>query len=244
MNKSAVILKAAVLLVLTSTLCGCSHVVDTTIADTIKSQLPKAIGPAQSYNVSVGANPMQVVGGRIGEVDITGIGVNLSPEILLDHIQIQAHDIDVDSGSRKIKSVGNVLFEAQIGQDSIEHYLTSQSSNPAESDEHLSVELNDSSVTASMRVKSFGLWVPVSVTGTFEVDPDNDKHILFEPSRGSLSIIPLPIFVMKLAMERINPVIDLSNSTVPVDLSSVSINSGVLEIAGSADLNQSIAEQR
>jgi hypothetical protein len=236
--KAAVVAAA----ILASVLSSCSQAVDHSIAGGIKNALPASIGPSQNYDVTVKSNPLDAAKGHLNEVDIVGTGVNLSPQLLIEQLDVQATDIDADVTTRKVKSVGQVLFAAVIGQDSIDHYIAALPPSSPQRQEQLAVVLNNNSVTATVLVKALGLSVPASVTGFFVVEPANPKYIDFIPDKGSLSVIPVPQFALKLALTRINPVIDLTTSTVPVTVSSVTIQAGKLTLRGQADLQHGLVK--
>jgi hypothetical protein len=223
-------------------LSGCSQEVNHTIEGGIKNALPKAIGPAATYAVTVESDPFELARGHLRQVKIVGTDVNLSPQLLIDELDVDATDIDADIVTQKVTSIGNVVFRAVVGQDSINHYLDSQSTNSPQRLEHLTVDLNDHSVTATVLVRALGVYVPASVTGTFGVEPGSRKYIDFIADSGSLSIIPVPQFALRYALNRINPVIDLTTSTVPVTVENVSIVGGDLIITGEADLQQGLSQ--
>jgi len=226
----------------TLALTGCSSAVDHTVAGSIKSALPSAIGPAENYAVTVKTDPIALAQGHLREVDIVGTDVQLSPQLLIDELDIDASDIDINLNTRQVKSVGQVLFLAQVGQDNIDHYIDNEPAGSTQRAEDLKVTVNDHSITARVLVKMLGIDVPASVTGAFEVEPDNPKLLDFVANKGSLSIIPLPQFALNIALQRINPVIDLSDTNVPVTVDQVTIQSGKIIISGEADLQNGLVK--
>jgi len=233
---------AAISAILGAALAGCSQTVDHTIAGGIKSALPNAIGQAKSYSVIVDSDPLEAAKGNLRKVTIVGEDVNLSPQLLIDELDIEATDIKADVRTRKVKSVGEVDFVAQIGQDSIDHYLAAQLPDSSQRQEKLKVTINDHTVTATVLVKALGISVPASVTGTFGVDSGDQKHMSFAADKGSLSIIPVPLFALKIALDKINPVIDVSNTTVPVTVNSIIVQDGKIIIHGQADLQDGLVQ--
>jgi uncharacterized protein YpmS len=230
------------LIALTVLTAGCAQTVDHSVAGGIKNALPNAIGSAKSYSVVVDSDAIQLAQGHLRKVDIIGEDVNLSPQLMIDELDIDARDIKADVRTQKVKSVGNVTFAAAIGQDSIDHYLAAQLSNTSQKQENLKVTINDHDVTATILVKALGITVPASVTGTFAVSSDSDKHIQFKANKGSLSVIPVPQFALKLALDKMNPVIDLSNTTVPVTVDSISVQSGKIVLRGEAQLQSGLEQ--
>ncbi len=224
------------------TLTGCAQAVDHSIAGAIKSSLPNAIGPAQYYVVTVNSNPIDAAQGRVKQVDIIGKEVSLSAQLLIDQLTIEADDVQANVQTRKVTKVGHVSFEAKIGQDGIDHYLAALPNDSPQRKEGLRVTLNESTITAQINCRVAGISVPASVTGTFEVSAADDKHIDFIPDSGSLSIIPIPRFALDFALRQINPVIDLTNSNVPVSVDDVTVQANVLQLSGTANLQQGLVQ--
>jgi hypothetical protein len=223
-------------------LCGCAGPVDHTIAGAIRHSLPTSIGPARNYAVFVDSDPLEAAKGHLRKVDIIGLGVNLSPQILVDELDIHILDVDANPLTRKVKSVGPVTFAATISQTGIDHYLATQPDDSKQKQDHLEVAINQNSITATVRVKTLGVAVPASVTGTFQIDRGNPQHLSFVPDSGSFSVISVPGFALRLVLNEVNPVIDLSKSTVPVSVDSISINSGKIQLTGEADLQQGLVQ--
>src|SRR4051794_40136587 len=94
-----------------------------TIERSIQAQLPRAIGPADRYEVSVSRSTGSLVAGQIPWISIHGRNVRAIAGLSLDELQVRMDGVRFDRGSRKVTSIENSRFEAAISAASATQFV-------------------------------------------------------------------------------------------------------------------------
>lgn len=233
LGKRALLL-AAVLVV---SLCfGCGNPVNRPAAQKIGAMLPRVLGPAQSYDVKVSGSSLSFDSGHIGEVAIHGVDVAFSPQLTVDTLDADVHDIDLDTRSQKVTGMGPVRFVAGISAPHLNSYLAATAANSPSRPQNLAVQIADGSLALTFTVKPLWVNVPVSVTGMLTPEAGRPTLLDFEPTGARVSVVPVPGGLVDLALSHANPVVDLSQLTVPVSIDRTWIRGGNLYFAGTATI--------
>jgi len=222
-------------LVVSSLVAGCvGSSPQKTVAHRIANVLPRWIGPAEHYDVKVDGDTFALGRGHVRRVQIDGSNVQLSSTVSMDRITIDAHDVSFDRKARKIHRIVDVSFVGQVGQDDIDHYLTK--ARPDLSD--VSVRLRGDDVQVSTPITVRGYTTTVSVSGTLRPNANAADKLDFVANGGNIGVVPVPARLMNVAIDEINPVLDLSRLRFPVSVKSVEIRNGTASVRGTTTISE------
>src|SRR5436305_11412264 len=104
---TAVTIAAALLFVVS----GCGRPINRTAERKIRDALPGYIGPARVWRAHVDNPAEQTLRGRLRLVTIDGEGVEMRQNVRLEALHIEMRDVDVDTGSHRLKSAGQTSFQ-------------------------------------------------------------------------------------------------------------------------------------
>jgi len=208
----------------------------TTVAHKIADALPRWIGPAEHYDVKVDGDTFALGRGHVRRVQIDGSNVQLSSTVSMDRINIDAHDVSFDRKARKVHRIDDVSFTGQVDQGDIDRYLTK--ARPDLNDVVVRLRTNDVEVSTPITVR--GYTTTVSVSGTLKPNAEAANKLDFVANGGNIGIVPVPARLVNVAVDEINPVLDLSRVRFPIAVKSVDIHNGRAAVQGTAV----IAEQR
>lgn len=207
---------------------GCAGgLVSSTVENRIESRLPDLIGPAKSYKVEVKGSTLRMSKGKIAEVLIHGEEVRLLPELCVDTLDIRMKDVVADPSSKVMKSVGDVTFEANVSQESLNDYLERTRTDD------IRIELTDGRMVVLASPGVLGLSVRTRLTGYLEPD-GSDLH--YRISRLQVAGINTPGVTFRLIEDRINPVVTLVHAQFSTEIVSATIKSSGVAISGKAQL--------
>ncbi len=212
---------------------GCGHPVQETAAHKIADVLPSVLGPAAHYDVQVDGDPFALTRGRARAVHIQGQDVQLSPSITLDTLNADARDVSFDTKTRRLSHIGGAAFTASVGQANLDRYLAqSKPLLPG-----LTVTLLPDSVEARIPVDVLKLHTAALLSGSFRPDADDPSKLDFEASTAEVGSVPVPAGLVNLAVNEINPVIDLSGLKAPLAVTDAHVTGSRLVLSGTARLD-------
>ncbi len=212
---------------------GCGHPVQETAAHKIADALPSVLGPAAHYDVQVDGDPFALTRGRARAVHIQGQDVQLSPRITLDTLNIDTRDVSFDTGTRRLSHIGATAFTASLGQANLDRYLAqSKPLLPG-----LVVTLLPDAVEARVPVSFAGLHTTAALSGSFRPNADDPRRLDFVAQNAQLGEVPLPASLVNLAVESLNPVLDLSGLKAPLTVTDAHVTNSRLVLSGTARLN-------
>jgi len=222
-------------LLVSSLVAGCDGLSpQRTVERKIAGVLPRWIGPAAHYDVKVDGDAFAIGRGRVRRVQIDGKDVQLSSTVSMDRINIDAHDVSFDRKARVIHEVRDVAFEGEVTQGNIDAYLAKARPNLTGA----SVLLRRDDVQASMPITVAGYTTTVSVSGTLHPSKDSARKLDFVANGGSVGMVPVPARLVNVAVDELNPVLDLTGSRFPVDINSVVVHKGTTLVRGTATIAQ------
>ena len=164
---------------------------------------------------------------------IQGRQVQLSPEITLDTLSVDAQDVSFDTGTKKLSHIGGTAFTASLGQANLDRYLAqSKPLLPG-----LVVTLLPDAVQASVPVSVLKLNTVAVLSGTFQPDATDPQKLDFVAGHAQVGEVPLPVGFVNLAVGLLNPVLDLSDLKVPLTVTSARIVGSRLTLSGTARLD-------
>ena len=228
---AASVLGSAVILAISG--CGGSSP-QTVAAHKIADRLPRIIGPARHYDVQVDGDPFAIGRGRARKVTIDGRNVVMASGLTMDRLTIEADDVSFDVKSRTLQHIGHVSFMARLGQLNLDKYLSHIKPNLPE----LSIKLrwDDMEVAAPVEVAS--LTTTARLSGTLTPSQAGPDKLDFLGNKASVGVVPVPSKIISLALERINPVLNLSGSRFPVSITSAAVDRGSIILRGTATIDK------
>ncbi len=214
-------------------LYGCGHPVQETAAHKIADALPSALGPAVHYDVQVDGDPFALTRGRARAVHIQGQDVQLAPDVTLDTLSIDARDISFDTGTRRLSHIGGAAFTASLGQANLSRYLAqSKPLLPG-----LVITLLPDAVEARVPVDVLKLHTMAVLSGSFRLNADDPSRLDFVAQSAQVGDVPLPASLVNLAVNELNPVLDLSNLKAPLTVTDARVTNSHLVVSGTARLD-------
>jgi len=173
---------------------------------------------------SVGA----VVRGRARGVASEGTGVRLVPELTVAELRVDAEEIEVERDRKSLRSVGKARFRCRI--DGLEIARTVRERSDA--GEAPIVRVVGPVMHVRVVPKVLGLsTVPVDIEGGLEVGAGG-RTLHSVPDSARLAVVPVPKAVLGFVSDRINPVVDLNATQVPVVVETALLRDGALHLRG------------
>ncbi len=224
-------LSGAVLLV--GAVTGCGHPVQETAAHKIADVLPSVLGPAVHYDVQVDGDPFALARGRARAVHVQGVGVQLSPSLTLDTLTADVQDVSFDTKTRKLSHLGQTAFTGSLGQNNLSRYLAqSKSLLPG-----LVVTLLPDAVEAQVPVSALGLQTTAELSGSLRPDASDPTKLDFIASNAQIGRVGVPASLVNLALDTVNPLLDLSTLQAPLAVTDAKVQNRKLVLSGTADLS-------
>ncbi len=222
-------MRYALLAILALSLVGCARPGEKEAEKAIVKLLPEYLGPAKRYRTQVkGKSLGAVMRGRLREVHIIGEEVQLTNELTVRELTIDAEEVAADMKTRSLKGVGKATFSARIDERPLDSMARKR--RPKLLD--LKLALRGKYVQVTVRPELFGYpTIPITVDGTLAVR-GGGKSLDFEPDKGRLTIVPIPEPILDFVAERLNPVVDLSALTVPIRIEKAEAQGGRLVLSG------------
>ena len=212
---------------------GCGHPVQETAAHKIADRLPSVLGPAVRYDVQVDADPFALARGRARAVHVQGVGVQLSPSLTLDTLSADVSDVSFDTKTQKLSHLGQTSFTASLSQASLTRYLAGTKPRlPG-----LEVTLLPDAVEARVPVSAFGVQTVAALSGSLRPNPNDPQRLDFVASGAQLGRVPVPAALVNLALDAVNPLLDLSGLKAPLTVTDAKISSAKLVLSGTANLS-------
>ena len=220
----------AIVLVLVT---GCGHPVQETAAHKIADLLPSVLGPAAHYDVQVDGDPFALARGRARAVHIEGQDVQLSPRLTVDTLDADVRDVSFDVGTHKLSHLGSTAFTASLSQAHLGKYLAQSKPRLP----YLVVTILPDAVEARVPIEVLKLQTTAVLVGSFQPDADDPSKLDFAATGAQIGVVPLPAGLVNLALDSLNPVLDLSGLKAPLSVTEAHVVESRLVISGTARLD-------
>jgi hypothetical protein len=221
----------SLLLLLLLLLLGCSRTNPFRAVERgIQAELPRLIGPADQYEVTVSRSSGNLVAGRIPWIDILGRNVRAIEGLSLGELRVRLEGVRFDRAKRELTEVTQSRFEARLGAASLTRYL--QQRSPSLRD--VQVRFTQGRVQVRATPALLGIGVPVQVTGRPVLRGGTALH--FDADRVAVLRIGLPEFVAQRLEASVNPLVDLAAMPFPLQLSTVTIQGDRAIFTGTATI--------
>ena len=214
-------------------LTGCGHPVQETAAHKIADVLPSVLGPAVHYDVQVDGNPFALARGRARAVHVQGLGVQVSSSLTLDTLNADVQDVSFDTKTRKLSHLGQAAFTASLSQDNLRRYLAqSKPLLPG-----LVVTLLPDAMEAQVPVSTLGLQTTAELSGSLRPDSSDPSKLDFVASEAQIGRVPVPAGLVNIALDAVNPLLDLSVLKAPLAVTGAKVRNRQLVLSGTANLS-------
>ncbi|HEX2540184.1 MAG TPA: LmeA family phospholipid-binding protein [Caldimonas sp.] len=215
--------------VLAAFLVACAGTVDRHVEGAIRESLPRLVGPADRYDVTVrGAD---AGGSRIAEVRAIGVRVQRPRWPVLDRVDVNLGDVVVDRAERRVTSIGRAAIALHLREQDLTEFLGRQ---PWLESGTLAFSGSDE-ITIAGRLGVPGLPAAIS-------SPRAELRGRLVP-RGAQLLLRVdaitfgdraaPPLVRRVVEQTINPLFDAADHAVPSQLDSVAVVGGELVVRAS-----------
>jgi hypothetical protein len=236
-------LRVAAVVSLLVLLPGCTRTINRSAERRIRDALPGYIGPAREWRAHVDNPADRTLRGRLSRVTIDGDGVQLRQTIVCESLHIEMRDVVVETGSNRLRSVGETTFTAVIGEAELNAYLRATPPPPDEPTRVKRVLLREGRMTAEATRWMLGREWPY----TLVVEPRLASPTLLKFDPDKMSVlglkVPLPASVLRWFARRLDQGFDFSTLPFPLRISSFQVERGRIILSGTADVMQSLNER-
>lgn len=229
--------KILAILALAFIMTGCSSgFIRSKVEGSIRSALPKYIGPAKEYSVKVDGSGSEIMNGLIHHLHIGGTDVLVDNKVTLSQISIDMDDIRYNN-KRQLTAIRNTGFKVSITEDAVNRCVTE---GPI-SEYNLKVKLTDGHIQVDCVPTLIGMNMPVSITGKPKIERGNKvSFVVVSASAGDL---PVPSELANRILKRLNPLIDTSKFKFPVTLNDIAVKQGCMDISGNAQFTSDMLKK-
>ena len=219
---------------------ACNRVVNRTAERKIREALPEAIGPARQYQVHIENAAMRSIEGKFANVTIDGDDVQFPSGLLLDALHIDLKNVDIDTGKKKVRHIGEARFTITVSEKSLDQLLAGEApAGETLRKVRLAFGENNQVTVTGERVTLLNVGVPFRLSGPIRAA--SPTRIEIDPRRLDVIGIPFSGGVLNFFKSRIESSLDLRQFPVPVQLSSVTTERGKMILSGSIDAESLLA---
>ena len=213
-------------------LAGCGNIPQHKVENMIAGQLPTIIGPATRYEVHASGHADSIMRGRVKQITVHGDNVQLSHYVTVVSFDVVATDICVSPRSHEVNSLGPVRFSVTLDQKAIDRYMLLTSDEVNDRPPQMRVTLRKRDIGVHYVDRIWRGRIPVTVLGKLALSAKGSNQLDFVPSRGSVSKLKVPESIVRFVVNRMNPVLDLTQTTVPITVTGVSEKDDQLTVTG------------
>lgn len=196
---------------------------------------PRYIGPADRYEADV----QGLQASNAEQVRVTGYGVRPVPDIVLRQLVLTFRDVDYQRQPFLVTRIGSADFSAQITDDAVNRYLTSQIAQRTTqlrlSDVRVSFLSNEVRVAGIATVG--GQALQVTTTGTLQ---PQGSLVLYQPRAITVGNTALTQEIGTAVSSYVNPLFDLARLPFTPQLRTITLAPGVATLTGTGDPRQFI----
>lgn len=164
----------------------------------VREELPRLIGPADSYTVAVSRSSGSLIAGRIPWITIYGRNVRAIEGLNLDELQVRLEEVRFNRSSRTVQEIGRTQFEARVSAASIVRFLHARSPDLRD----VRVTFVGQAVHVHAAPSLLGIGIPLEVEGRPVLR--GATAIDFSASRVAVLRLGLPEFGVRRLEERVN----------------------------------------
>lgn len=224
---------ALVVTVVAASIAGCAGYVNQRLEAALREALPRLVGPAERYDVSVrGAD---AAGSRVDEVHAVGIRVQRPRTPVLARVDVTLRDVAVDRDARRVTSVGRATVALHLREQDMTDHLAGQRWV-----EGATVRFSGADeITVGGRLGIPGLTalalLPAEFRGRVVA---RGAQLLLRIDAITIGAQAAPALARRAVEQAINPIFDAAEHAVPSQIDAVQVAAGELVIrASGSDLS-------
>ncbi len=198
----------------------------------LERELQKLIGPADRYDVQI--EGLRARSGEAERVVAVGEGVRPEDAPVVDRFELDLHGVTYDRGEKRLERVDSARATARITALDLEAFLETK-----ENVRDASITLREpDEATIRVRPELGGFALPrglvAAVTGRLEAE---DGRVHFVISDIEAAGLDLGSAATRRLSDLINPLIDLSDMEVRLQVTSVRVENGAVLLDATGDLS-------
>ena len=216
-------------------LTGCgSRNITHRIEQAILSELPKIIGPADSYAVEVDGGLSGLMNSRLAGVRVTGRNVLFLNKYPIDELLVEMRNVRFDSETRSLESVESTSLHAAISEASLLQYVAKEHPELRQT----RITISEGFIIARTRPEIIGISAEVEAVGKLRVT--EGRKVDFVAEKLTMGGMSLPSAMRSMVESHFNPLLDLSDAPIPINLTRVEMVPGKVLIEGTVDLSNGL----
>ena len=194
----------------------------------IEAALPAALGPADAYDATV--EGLRLRASEAERVSVTGRRVAREDAPVLDRLDVVLWGVAFDRASRRLTRVDSGRARARLLPDDLAAYLVRQRGVARA---EVALEAPD---RATVRVQGEvdGLRIPVGAEVSGRLRADGGR-VRLDVARVAAAGIGLGAALAERVGERINPVVDLTDEDLALEVTAVRVEGGALVLEATGD---------
>ncbi len=207
---------------------GCGRPTPSAAERAIERELPKFVGPAESYHVTV-----EGLRGTTYAQRVTAVGRRVRPQgtPVLDTMEIELRDVTYNPSTSQVERIGSATAMITVLAQDIANYLDStgkvkNTSVTMEAPNRISIQAQPN--FPGLPVSSNTV---ITVTGSLVSD---GNYVNFDVTHVTAGGADLGVDAANAVSEAINPIVNLSSVPIAVRVTGVHVEAGtaVIQIAG------------
>ncbi|MGC1309442.1 MAG: DUF2993 domain-containing protein [Phormidesmis sp.] len=195
---------------------GCSPA--NLVAQGIERELPKYVGPADSYDVKI--DGLTVQSGSAESVIAVGERVRPDGAPVIDRLELDLQGVVYDKDANKLSQVNAARLTAVIKTDDLDEFL--EAYRNVRSAEVMLRSPNTATIRVQPEIGGFALPAGTTVDVTGQLIGQQDQ-LRFDVSEVSAAGFDLSAIAAPRLSDVINPLADLQNLPIPVEITSVMV---------------------
>ncbi len=211
-----------------ASVAGCAGYVDQRLEAALREALPRLVGPADRYDVSVrGAD---AAGSRVDEVRAVGIRVQRPRTPVLARVDVALRDVAVDREARRVTSIGRAAVALHLSEQDMTDHLAAHRWVEAASVRFSGVD----EITVGGRLGIPGLTALAPMPAEFRGRVvARGAQLLLRVDAITLGSQAAPALARRAVEHALNPIFDASEHAVPAQIDAVEVAAGELVIRAS-----------
>lgn len=209
-------------------LAACSGVLDSRAEQALREALPRVVGPADAYEVTVAGSSLDA--SRFERVRVAGRRVARANAPVLDAVELELRGVVVDREARALRRVDAASGSVRIAAADLAEYLSRRGWN--EEPQVAFLEPDRLTITGVPRVG--GLAVPLRRGAEFQGRLRADgARLMLVVDRLRLGDRDAPALVRAIVERAVNPLFDASPYPLPERIDAVAVEGDAVRIAAS-----------
>lgn len=219
-----------VLLILLAMLIGCRPSTGM-VEQGLERQLQEVIGPADDYDVEI--EGLRARSGEADRVVIVGRRVQLENAPVLDRLEADLRGVEYDRDREEVERVDSARTTAFVRAEDLAAFLEE---NPNLEDVSVALQEPDTArIQSRLMLSGFTLPGRVEITGRLTSEEGTVRYDVTEVRAAGVSAGGA---VARRLTESINPVVDLRDTPLGLEVTDVRVEGGMLRLDGTGEFTR------